>query len=204
MKLVVGLGNPGRRYERTRHNLGFRVVDELAARWRIETNREKFESWFGEGTVAGERAVLLKPLTFMNLSGQAVQAAVAFYKVPLENVIVVMDDLDLPAGRLRVRAGGSSGGHRGLASVIERLGGDEVARVRIGIGRSGHADAVDHVLSPVSSDDEAVIEAAVRRGADAVEHWLVHGVAAAMNEFNRTERRRDGAGPEAPEQGAGP
>ena len=195
MKLVVGLGNPGSRYERTRHNLGFRVIDTLAERWRIEVTRQKFNALVGDGTVAGCRAVLLKPMTFMNLSGQAVQAAVAFHKLPLEELLVVSDDMDLPTGQLRVRASGSSGGHRGLENIIQLLGSDSFARVRIGIGRSDRDAAVEHVLSVFSADEEAVADEAVQRAANAAECWLAEGVTAAMNKFNRTERTSDGAGP---------
>jgi PTH1 family peptidyl-tRNA hydrolase len=205
MKLVAGLGNPGSRYEGTRHNLGFRVVDVLAGRWRIEVTRQKFSAWVGDGTVAGQRTMLLKPTTFMNLSGQAVQAAVAFHKLPLEDLLIVSDDLDLPAGALRVRASGSSGGHRGLESIIQLLGSEAFARIRIGIGRADRDDAVSHVLGGFAPDEEAIVEAAVRRAADAVECWLTEGVAAAMNRFNfsvdRTERPKDGAGPGKSDKG---
>lgn len=201
MKLVVGLGNPGSRYAGTRHNLGFAVVDALAGRWGFEVNRQKFNAWVGDGTVAGQRVLLLKPLTFMNLSGQAVQAAVAFHKVPLEDLLVVGDDLDLPTGQLRVRASGSSGGHRGLENIIQLLGSEAFARVRIGIGRGRPEDVVGHVLSEFADDEAAVAEATVRRAAGAVECWLAEGVTAAMNRFNRTERPDDGAGREKSDKG---
>jgi peptidyl-tRNA hydrolase, PTH1 family len=202
MKLVVGLGNPGSRYEDTRHNLGYRAVDVLAGRWRLDVTRQKFNGLVGDGTVAGQRTMLLKPLTFMNLSGQAVQAAMAFHKLPLEELLVVSDDLDLPTGTLRVRASGSSGGHRGLESIIQLLGSEAFARVRIGIGRSVREDAVSHVLSGFSPDEAAMVDAAIGRAADAVECWLAEGVAAAMNRFNRTERPNDGAGPGKSDKGA--
>ncbi len=201
MKLVAGLGNPGSRYEDTRHNLGFRVVDELADRWRIDMGRQKFSAAVGDGVIAGERVLLLKPLTFMNLSGQAVQAAMAFHKLAIEDLLVVSDDLDLPTGQLRVRASGSSGGHRGLESIIRLLGSDGFSRVRIGIGRASRDDAVSHVLGSFSAAEEAVTETAIRRAADAVECWIVEGVTAAMNRFNRTERRSDGAGPGKSDKG---
>lgn len=202
MKLVAGLGNPGSRYEGTRHNLGFRVVDALAGRWRIDMTRQKFNAWVGDGSVAGQRTMLLKPLTFMNLSGQAVQAAVAFHKLPLEDLLIVSDDLDLPTGALRVRASGSSGGHRGLENIIQLLGSEDFARVRIGIGRTASDNAVSHVLSGFSPDDTAMVDAAVCRAADAVECWLSEGVGTAMNRFNRTERPDGGAGPGKSDKGA--
>ncbi len=201
MKLVAGLGNPGSRYEDTRHNLGFRGVDALAGRWRIDVTRQKFSAWVGDGLVAGQRTTLLKPTTFMNLSGQAVQAAVAFHKLPLEDLLVISDDLDLPVGAIRVRASGSSGGHRGLDNIIQLLGSEGFARVRIGIGRSVREDAVSHVLSGFSPEEEVVANAAIRRAADAVECWIAEGVTAAMNRFNRTDRPNDGAGPGKSDKG---
>ncbi len=201
MKLVVGLGNPGSRYAETRHNLGFAVVDALARRWGFDMSREKFHAWIGDGTAGGQRVMLLKPTTFMNLSGQAVQAAVAFHKVPLEDLLVVSDDLDLPTGQLRVRASGSSGGHRGLESIIRLLGSEAFARVRIGIGRASRDAVVAHVLSGFAEDEAAAAEATIRRAADAVECWVAEGVTAAMNKFNRTERPNDGAGREQSDKG---
>jgi len=202
MKLVVGLGNPGSRYDRTRHNLGFRVVDVLAERWHVAVTREKFDAMLGDGTVAGQRTTLMKPQTFMNRSGRSVQAAVAFYRLPIEDVLVVSDDLDLPVGSVRIRASGSSGGHRGLEDIIRLLGSESFPRVRIGIGRPDRADAVDHVLSGFTEDEEAVVKQAVHRAADAVECWLAEGVTAAMNRFNRTAREGSGAGPDKTNEGA--
>jgi len=202
MKLVVGLGNPGSRYQHTRHNLGFRVVDVLAERWRIAVSRQKFGAMLGDGTVSGERTALMKPQTFMNRSGQSVQAAVAFYRLPIEELLVVGDDLDLPIGRLRIRASGSSGGHRGLASIIQCLGSESFARVRVGIGRPAPDDAVEHVLSGFAEDEELAVNRAVDGAADAVECWLAEGVTAAMNKFNRTGRDGNGPGPEKTSEGA--
>lgn len=202
MKLVAGLGNPGTRYEGTRHNLGFAVVDRLAGRWGIEITRQRFNAWIADGMAGGQRVALLKPLTFMNLSGQAVQAAVAFYKLPLEDLLVVSDDLDLPAGQIRLRAAGSSGGHKGLESIIQSLGDNGFARLRIGIGRAGRDEVVKHVLSGFSPEEAALTDTAVCRAADAVECWLAEGVTAAMNRFNRIDRPSGGGDPEAPDKGA--
>ena len=183
MKLVVGLGNPGPQYQGTRHNLGFDVVDTLAKRWRIDLGSEKFHAWFGLGALGSQRIALMKPTTFMNRSGWAVQAAGQFYKLTYADLIVVVDDMDLPLGRLRLRAGGSSGGHLGLQDIADRLGSEQWARLRIGIGvREG--SATGHVLGKFSAEEEAVIGPVVLRAADAVECWIQEGIVAAMNRFN--------------------
>ncbi len=187
MKLVVGLGNPGKEYERTRHNVGFRVIDEVARRWRIEVSRRKFSSRVGGGTVGRGRVLLLKPTTYMNRSGQSVIEAVAFYKVPLEDLLVVTDDLALPLGRLRIRPRGSAGGHKGLGDIIGRLGTDGFARLRVGIEWAGGPKMVDHVLSPFGAQEQEPISQAVRRAADAVTCWVDDGVDTAMNTFNRSQ-----------------
>jgi len=185
MRLVVGLGNPGARYANTRHNVGFRVIDELARRWGIQTGPRRFEALTGGGAIRGVRTLLLKPQTFMNLSGRAVREATAFHKLPLADLLVVVDDMALPLGRLRIRQAGSAGGHNGLASVIAELGTEEFARLRIGIGAVGGERMVQHVLSPFEPGELAVLERAVARAADAVECWAAEGCQAAMNAFNR-------------------
>jgi len=185
MKLIVGLGNPGRQYERTRHNLGFRVVDLLAARWNVPMAEGKFSGWWGRTTVAGEPAGLLKPATFVNCSGRAVAEAVRFYKVSLPDLLVIVDDLDLPVGRIRIKPKGSAGGHRGLEDIIGRLGSNEFARVRIGIDKPADGDSVRYVLGEFAADEEPLIERAVARAADAADCWLREGLDAAMNKYNR-------------------
>ncbi len=184
MKLIVGLGNPGRRYAETRHNLGYRTVDELAKRWGIDVGREKFSGIVGQGHHGGHDVLLLKPTTFMNRSGESVLAAGQFYKVPLSDTIVVVDDLDLPVGRIRVRPDGSSGGHKGLADIIRRLGDDGFARVRIGIGPAHRELTVEHVLSRATEEEAPVLEEAVVKAADAVSCWVRLGIQESMNRFN--------------------
>jgi peptidyl-tRNA hydrolase, PTH1 family len=186
MKLIVGLGNPGRQYERTRHNLGFRVADLLALRWSVPL-AVKGICAFGRGSIAGTSAALLKPMAFMNRSGQAVLETVQFYKLPLSDVLVVFDDLDLPVGRVRMRTNGSAGGHKGLGDIIQRLGSDEIARVRIGIGRPVGAETVDYVLSPFRPEEQTPIEEALLRSAQAAECWLTDGPVVAMNRYNRNQ-----------------
>lgn len=180
---MVGLGNPGRRYRGTRHNVGFRVVELLARRWGVSFQKEeKVEA--AQARVAGQTVLLAKPLTYMNLSGQAVAELVRRWGIAPAQVLVVYDDMDLPTGTLRVRARGSAGGHRGMASVLEALGTLEVPRVRVGIGRP-EVDAVDHVLSRFSPEEEPVVAEAVERAAEAVETVLSEGMERAMDRFNR-------------------
>ncbi len=185
MKLIVGLGNPGSQYAGTRHNAGFRVIDELAKRWDIRTRAEKFHGWFGKGRIGDESVVLLQPITFMNRSGQAVLAVGRFYRLEVSDLLVASDDLALGLGRLRLRPGGSAGSHRGLRDIINRLGTNEFARLRIGIG-SAIGDAADYVLSRFTAEEEPLVETAVSRAADAAECWLKSGVEETMNRYNGT------------------
>lgn len=186
MKLIVGLGNPGRQYERTRHNLGFLVADRLAARGAV-VFATKGSGLLGKGQLAGQPVLLLKPMTFMNRSGQAVLEVVQFYKLPLGQVLVVYDELDLPVGRVRMRARGSAGGHKGMQDIVNRLGCDEIARIRIGIDKPSHGDTVSYVLSGFGSDEQPLVESALDRAADAAECWLAEGSDAAMNKYNRNQ-----------------
>ncbi len=191
MKLVVGLGNPGPKYAGTRHNVGFEVVDRLARRWGADLSGERFHGWFGQadvstpGAAAGdvERVALLKPTTFMNRSGQAVSAAVRFYKLAATDVMVVVDDLALLPGKLRIRADGSAGSHNGLQDIIDRLGSQDWPRMRLGIGDAVGIPA-QYVLGRFSEDDLALMNGAYDRATDAVVCWVKEGLAAAMNKYN--------------------
>jgi peptidyl-tRNA hydrolase, PTH1 family len=185
MKLVVGLGNPGSKYEDTRHNVGFDVADELARRWSYEKARRRFSGLLGDGSIRGERVLLLEPTTYMNLSGTSVREAATFFKIALENVLVISDDMALPLGRVRLRPGGSAGGHNGLASIVQELGSENWSRLRIGIGQVSGERMVGHVLGTFSAEERPVIEQAVRTAADAVECWVAEGIDAAMTKFNR-------------------
>ena len=185
MKLIVGLGNPGSQYRQSRHNLGFEVVNLLERQWSIDVNRRKFQGRFGGGMVGGQQIVLLKPETFMNRSGGSVVEAVAFYKLPLSDVLVVLDDMDLELGQLRLRPAGSAGGHNGLKDIIARLGNDDFARLRIGIGTAPGDAAVNHVLGSFSSEEMPAVEAACRRAVEAVECWAQWGIDQAMNRYNQ-------------------
>jgi PTH1 family peptidyl-tRNA hydrolase len=185
MKVVCGLGNPGDRYRLTRHNVGFRVIDLLADRWGVSLGHVRDGAARLEvdrGDPVG-RVLLVKPARFMNLSGQPLRAALRNVNATLEtDLLIVTDDADLPLGRLRIRRAGSAGGHNGLRDIIETLGTDEFARLRVGIGRNG--EMVDHVLSTFSLAEEELAREAIGTAADAVETWLAEGVEAAMNAFN--------------------
>lgn len=183
MKLIVGLGNPGPTYENTRHNVGFDVIDVLAARWNIGTKAEKFHAWYGQGEIAEQKVTLLKPTTWMNRSGQAVLAAGRFYKLELADLLVVTDDMALPLGKLRFRGNGSAGGHNGLQNIVDHLGSQEWCRLRVGIGEP-IGDPAAYVTSRFTADEKPVIQAARHRAADAVECWLRQGAAITMNRFN--------------------
>lgn len=182
--LVVGLGNPGREYERSRHNLGFMVVDELARRYRARASDRAAKSLTGRVRLGELEVILAKPQTMMNLSGEALKALRRKYGVPLERTIVVHDELDLPFGRLRVRAGGSSAGNHGVDSIIAALGTREFARIRLGIGKPP-GDGADHVLSPFTESERSQLPDVVKRGADAVETAVQQGLERAMTDFNR-------------------
>jgi PTH1 family peptidyl-tRNA hydrolase len=184
MKMVAGLGNPGGEYKDTRHNTGFKVVDSLAAALEIDVRSRKFSARFGTGEFAGKKLILLKPWQFMNRSGQAVAAAVGFYKLDISDLLVVTDDMDLEPGRIRLRAKGSAGGHNGLADIIEKLGTNEFARCRIGIGRSGEQEAVDFVLDQPTRAEKSLLAEATEKARDAVFCWIEHGIETAMNTFN--------------------
>jgi PTH1 family peptidyl-tRNA hydrolase len=185
--LVVGLGNPGPRYERNRHSIGFRVVDRLAERHRVEGFREKGGAQVATGSLGTTRIVLLKPMEYMNVSGHAVQRAAAFHKVDAAHTIVVHDEIDFPFGRLKVKADGGHGGHNGVRSVIQQLGSDAFARVRVGVGRpegERGPSVADFVLSDFPASMTPEVDELTDRAADAVEAIVRDGVTAAMNRYN--------------------
>jgi len=183
VKVIVGLGNPGPAYESTRHNVGFDVIDLLASRWSIGMKAEKFHAWFGQGAVASEKVVLLKPTTWMNRSGQSVLAAGRFYKLELVDLLVISDDMALPVGKLRFRKEGSAGGHKGLQNIIDCVGSEAWCRLRVGVGEP-LGDPAAYVLTRFAKEEGPIIEAARKRAADAVECWLAQGPDATMNRFN--------------------
>ncbi|HEX6465205.1 MAG TPA: aminoacyl-tRNA hydrolase [Vicinamibacterales bacterium] len=183
MKLIAGLGNPGAEYERTRHNLGFEVLDKLAGTHRASWSRKpdaEIARWAGV-------AVLLKPQTFMNLSGSALQQWAHFYKVEFEDLLVVVDDVNLESGRLRIRRSGGPGGHNGLKSIIASLGTEQFPRLRIGVGGGSQRNLSPHVLGRFGTEEEDVIASAVQRAVEAIEVFITVGIVAAMDRFNRKD-----------------
>lgn len=184
--MLVCLGNPGDQYENTRHNVGFMVADQLGERYRLPIQKLKFKALTNIFSISGEKVLVMKPVTYMNLSGEAVRQAADFYKVPPDHVLVVLDDTALAVGKLRVRRGGSAGGHNGLKSIIQHLGTDQFPRLRVGVGEKPHPDydLADWVLGRFTGEDKKAIDAAVKRAADGVECILKDGLEQGMNRFN--------------------
>ena len=184
--LIVGLGNPGGEYENTRHNAGFAVADELARRGGFAVQRLKFKALTAAAEIGGQGALVMKPTTYMNLSGEAVGEAARFYKLPPDHVLVISDDVDLPLGKLRIRTGGSAGGHNGLKSIIQHLGSDRFPRLKVGVGGKPHPDydLADWVLGKLQGEDKKLMDETVKRAADAVECLLKDGSDKAMNRYN--------------------
>lgn len=185
MYVVVGLGNPGKDYTNTRHNVGFNAVDQLAERNGIKINKIKFKSLYGEGFIGREKVILVKPQTYMNNSGQALAELVQFYKIPVENIIVIVDDIDIDFASIRIRLKGSAGSHNGLKSIIRHLNQDSFPRVRLGIGKKHpQQDLADFVLSRFSKEENPYIEEAIVAAAQAVETIVEDGINNAMNKYN--------------------
>jgi peptidyl-tRNA hydrolase, PTH1 family len=183
--LIVGLGNPGREYRENRHNVGFMLLDRLAVKLNARFTRLQSKALVASGMYSERKVILAKPQTFMNLSGQSVQGLLHFYKLPLTNFLVAHDDLDLPPGAIRIRPDGGSAGQKGMASILERLGTDEFARIRLGIGRPpGQMQAPDYVLQDFSNAEMEVMGETLNRAVDAALTWVTNGLDMAMNKFN--------------------
>ena len=189
--MIVGLGNPGERYEQTRHNVGFWCVDRLAEEWRADRERRRFRALVQEASMGAYRLVLVKPQTYMNDSGDAVGPAARWFKVPPDRLLVIHDDLDLPVGRVRFRQGGSSGGHRGVASIMEHLGSESFLRLRVGIGRPPSDEAVDYVLSRFSREEQAAVDRILDATLAMVRCVLEEGISEAMNRYNGLDAAAD-------------
>jgi PTH1 family peptidyl-tRNA hydrolase len=183
MYLVVGLGNPGREYEGTRHNVGFEVIDCISEKLNFQVSKIKFKGLIGEFIISGEKVLFLKPSTFMNLSGESVRDAAEFYKIPPENIIVVYDDVAIDVGRLRIRGSGSDGGHNGMKNIIYHLNSDSFPRVRVGVG-APKGDMVSHVLGRFSDEERKAIDETIKVAADAVIEIIQNGVQSSMNRYN--------------------
>lgn len=186
MYIIAGLGNPGRQYDMTRHNIGFEVIDYMAGQYNIKINKLKFKSLYNETKIGEERVFLIKPQTFMNLSGEAVGEFSSFYKIAPEHIIIINDDVSLPAGKIRIRRKGSAGGHNGLKSIIYRLNTDEFVRIKMGVGAPQHAEhgLADYVLGRFLKEEIPVLEDAIIRAKKAVEEIIENGVDSAMNKYN--------------------
>lgn len=184
MYIIVGLGNPGRKYENTRHNLGFITIDRLASKHDIKVDKIKFKALVGDGRIAGQKVLLVKPQTYMNLSGESVREVANFYKVEPDEIIVIYDDLDLPLGNLRIRKSGSAGTHNGMKSVVYQLKSDQFPRVRIGIGQNGDKDIIDFVIGGFRKEEVPILEDTVDKAVMAIEGMIGETVDIAMNKYN--------------------
>lgn len=188
MKVVVGLGNPGIEYAKTRHNVGFMVIDGFAEKHSVENWKNNFHALIGETKIDGEKVLLVKPQTFMNLSGQAVLEVMQFYKVAKEDLLVIYDDMDLPVGTVKLRQKGSCGGHNGIRDIIRLLGTEQISRVKIGIGKSKYAQGADFVLGKFLPEEDNAIDDGIEKAMNAVSCWVKHGIVETMNRYNRQEK----------------
>lgn len=184
MFAIIGLGNPGARYESTRHNIGFEVVDYIARQKGIKITKLKHKALIGECTIGVEKVLLVKPQTYMNLSGEAVRSLMDFYKIPLAQVLVVYDDVDLATGQVRIRMQGSAGTHNGMRSILSHVHSEGFPRIRIGIGKSDRLPLADYVLQRFQAEEVKVMEAAVAKSAEAIESYVIEGIDRAMNRYN--------------------
>lgn len=191
MYIIVGLGNPGRKYENTRHNMGFIAVDLLAEKYGIKIDKIKFKALVGEGRIAGQKVLLVKPQTFMNLSGQSVVEVMNFYKEEIENLIVIYDDIDIPTGSIRLRKKGSAGTHNGMRNIVYLLGEDGFPRIRVGIGSEKKVDLVSYVIGGVSKGEKELLEDSLTRAADAAACIVEKGIDKAMNEYNVRQKKEE-------------
>lgn len=189
VKLIIGLGNPGKAYAHNRHNIGFRCINHLARLHSITVKQHRCQSQIGSGKIAGVDSLLAKPKTFVNRSGEAVSRLMRKYNITINEIVVICDDLDLPPGKLRIRQGGSSGGHKGIESIISALGNSDFCRIKVGIGRPTTDDedvVISHVLGDFTPQEEEIIEPAIARVAESIECLLTEGITAAMNKFNQS------------------
>ncbi len=186
MYIIIGLGNPEPEYSNTRHNMGFDVINKLAKENDISLNRTKFNAIYGTGIIEGEKVILIKPQTFMNNSGESVIEFVNFYKEPLENVIVIYDDMDTDIGTIRIRAKGGPGSHNGMKSMVSCLNSENFSRIRIGIGRpSGEYDRIDYVIGQIDEEEKKILEQGQNEAVEAIKYWIKNGIDNTMNKYNK-------------------
>lgn len=183
MYLIVGLGNIGKEYDNTRHNIGFQTIDYISSKYNIEINRTKFKGIYGDGVIDGKKVILLKPTTYMNLSGESIREVMNFYKISEEELIVIYDDISLPVGKIRIREKGSAGGHNGIKSIIANIGSDKFPRVKIGIGQPEHG-LVNHVLGKFTAEENEVLNKVMPACSDAVAEMVKNSVKDSMNKYN--------------------
>lgn len=185
MYLIVGLGNPEEEYANTRHNMGFNVINKLSEEYKIEVNKNKFDALFAAGNIEGEKVILLKPQTYMNLSGKSIIQVINFYKIPLENVLIIYDDIDIEPGLIRIRKKGSSGSHNGMKSVVAELNSQDFPRIRVGIGKPNYNnDMINYVIGVVPKEEQIQLEEGTKKAKEAVIEVLKNGIDTAMNKFN--------------------
>ena len=186
MYIIAGLGNPGKEYMGTRHNAGFSVIDELADKYNISVDTAKHKGLIGKGVIAGQKVILVKPMTYMNNSGECIREVMDYYKCDIDDFIVIFDDISLDVGKLRLRAKGSAGGHNGIKDIIRQLGTEKFLRIKVGVGAKPKGwDLADHVLGRFSTEDRKLVDEAIEKAAKAVDIMISQGVDAAMNEYNR-------------------
>lgn len=185
MYLIVGLGNPEEEYSKTRHNMGFNTINKIARKYRIETNKSKYQGLYETAIIEGKKALLVKPQTYMNLSGNCVQEFVNFYKITKENIIVIYDDMDIEPGQIKIRKKGSAGGHNGMKSIIQMLGTEQFPRIRIGIGRPKYnGDEINYVIGEIPEEEIPKLNEGTEKAKDAIIEILKNGIDSAMNKFN--------------------
>lgn len=186
MYIIIGLGNPEPEYSNTRHNMGFDVINKLAKENDISLNRTKFNAIYGTGIIEGEKVILIKPQTFMNNSGESVIEFVNFYKEPLENVMIIYDDMDTDVGTIRIRAKGGPGSHNGMKSMVSSLNSENFSRIRVGIGRpSGEYDRIDYVIGQIAEEEKKILEQGQNEAVEAIKYWIKNGIDNTMNKYNK-------------------
>lgn len=191
MKVIVGLGNPGKKYAQTRHNIGYKVVDSLADKINCSISREDFHACIGYTRIGDEKICLMKPTTFMNLSGKSVKSIMDYYNLTPQHFLIILDDVELPLGSLRLRPQGSSGGHKGLQSIIDCCKANTFPRLRLGIGKpSQPMDLADYVLIPFEETEKPIVDKMLQEASSAVESWILYGIEITMNRFNRKENNK--------------